>query len=74
MAVYLVARRLKEGVGIERVGGGDVARADNPDAHALQTACVDVARMFERHACVDRMQATDVLVLKTGARADKDFK
>jgi hypothetical protein len=30
--------------------------------------------MFERHARVDRMQAAHVLVLKSGTRADEDFK
>src|SRR5579863_3649710 len=70
MAVDLVARRLEQRLGLLGIGGHDVRRAHHPDADALLAAGIDIARVLDRHAHIGGMEAPDVLVLESRARAD----
>src|SRR5579863_7006689 len=74
MAVHLVTRRLEQLLRLPGIRGDDLRRGHDPDADALLAPGVDIARVFDRHARIRRVQATDVLVFQARARADEDLK
>src|SRR5215218_8296188 len=73
VAVDLVAARREQRVLLVGARRGDRVGADDPDAHALVAAGVDVAGVQQRHPVVGGVQRADVHVVETALAADEDL-
>src|SRR5882762_1961106 len=71
--VDLVQRRRKQRLLVGWVAGHDRHAGHDPDAHGLTTAGVDVTRVLDCHLRVDRVHASDMLMMHSVAAPKKNF-
>lgn len=73
VTVNFVFCGFEQWVGIIGIGSSDVLRFDNPDAHALVAAGIDITGVFNRHFSIGSMKAANVFVVKPAFASDENF-
>ena len=74
MAIDLVVRRVKQRLFLVGRRGGDFAGRNHPDAHPFIATGVKLAGVFNGHAAIGGVYATNVLVIKAVLAAYKNFE